>query len=93
VYIADFSNYRIRALDLTTYAVVTFAGSGSDGNLDGIGTLANFNNVYDMMYNAGTGTLYAATASFGSSFVRAIETTTAAPNTATISASTVSVKL
>lgn len=43
LYVADSRNHVIRAIDLTTNAVTTLAGSGSSGYLDSTGTLAYFN--------------------------------------------------
>ena len=44
LYIADFSNNRIRVLTLATLAVTTLAGSGVSGSADGVGTAATFVN-------------------------------------------------
>ena len=40
LYVTDFGNNRIRAIDLTTNEVTTIAGDGTTGNTDGIGTNA-----------------------------------------------------
>ena len=42
-YISDNNNLKIRKLDLATTAVSTIAGTGSSGNIDGIGEVAKFN--------------------------------------------------
>ncbi len=43
LYVADSRNHVIRAIDLTTNAVTTLAGTGSSGYLDSTGTLSYFN--------------------------------------------------
>jgi hypothetical protein len=45
-YIADYSNHRIRRLNLLTANVTTFAGSGTAGPANGIGTNAQFSNPF-----------------------------------------------
>ena len=40
LYVTDFGNNRIRAIDLTTNEVTTIAGDGTTGSTDGIGTNA-----------------------------------------------------
>jgi hypothetical protein len=46
VLIADFNNHKIRKLIVSTGVVSTFAGSGSAGGGDGVGTSATFNGPY-----------------------------------------------
>ncbi|WCL49858.1 LamG-like jellyroll fold domain-containing protein [Leptospira sp. GIMC2001] len=48
LYIADRDNHRIRRLNLRSNEVTTFAGSGTAGTLDAIGTAANLNTPYDI---------------------------------------------
>ena len=48
LYFTDTWNHKIRAYNMSNYAVITFAGStaGSAGYVDGIGTNAKFNYPY-----------------------------------------------
>lgn len=41
-YVADSNNYRIRRIDIEAGVVTTLAGSGSSGDLDGLGQSAQF---------------------------------------------------
>jgi len=43
LYVADFSNNKIRKIVLATGAVSTFSGSGAVGSVEGAGTAASFN--------------------------------------------------
>jgi sugar lactone lactonase YvrE len=59
LYVADFSNSRIRAVNLLAgAAVTTLAGSGAGGNLDGVGTNAQFFNPRGLALDASLGVLY-----------------------------------
>ena len=40
LYVTDFGNHRIRAIDLATKVVTTIAGNGNTGSANGIGTNA-----------------------------------------------------
>ncbi|MCB1192906.1 MAG: hypothetical protein KDK90_20850 [Leptospiraceae bacterium] len=42
LYIADFSNHKIRKIEISSKVVTTLAGSGSQGSTDGTGTSASF---------------------------------------------------
>lgn len=46
LYVADYSNHRIRRINLTTLAVDTVAGSGVAGTVDGVGPLAQLTSPY-----------------------------------------------
>jgi hypothetical protein len=48
LYFTELSGYTIRRMDLTTYEIVTIAGSGVAGLTDGIGLAAQFENPYRM---------------------------------------------
>jgi len=59
LYVSDYSNNVIRRIDLSTNAVTTFAGSGTAGELDAIGTGANFNGPLGIIVGDG-GNIYVA---------------------------------
>ncbi|MBK6971048.1 MAG: S-layer homology domain-containing protein [Candidatus Microthrix sp.] len=59
VYVADRNNHRIRAINPTTGAVTTFAGSGTAGFADGPGNTAQFNATAGVAVAPG-GTVYVA---------------------------------
>ena len=42
LYVADYSNHKIRRIEIATGVVTTLAGSGSNGSADGIGSAASF---------------------------------------------------
>ena len=56
LYVADYSNHRIRAIDLasTGKTVSTIAGSGTPGHADGVGTAARFNGPSGLAVSGGT---------------------------------------
>ena len=60
LYVADYNNHRIRAIDLASpnKTVSTIAGSGKKGHSDGAGTAAQFNSPIDLA--VGGTTLYVA---------------------------------
>jgi sugar lactone lactonase YvrE len=62
LYVADRNNNSIRSLNLGTSVVATLAGSGAQGELDGLGTAAKFNLPNSMAVDA-TGNLYVTTES------------------------------
>ena len=53
LYVADTGNHRIRAVNLTSRAVSTIAGS-TTGTADGTGTAAQFNRPYDVAVSGNT---------------------------------------
>src|SRR5439155_8824164 len=57
LYIADYLNHAIRALDLGTKRVTTLAGNGKAGTANGKGDQAQFNQPYNVKIDAG-GRLY-----------------------------------
>jgi sugar lactone lactonase YvrE len=59
VYVADFSNHRIRAV-APSGLVSTLAGSGTAAWADGTGTAASYNNPYGVATYPGSGTIYVA---------------------------------
>ena len=72
LYVADFNNNRIRAVDLTSKTVSTIAGSGTEGDhADGAGSTARFNGPIGLAVS-GT-TLYVA--DFNNNRIRAIDLT------------------
>jgi cysteine-rich repeat protein len=55
LWVADVGNHRLRAIDLTSPAapVTTVAGSGVAGHVDGLGTLAQFDDARGLTYYDG----------------------------------------
>ena len=70
LYVADFSNHRIRAIDLadSEKTVTTIAGSGTQGNADGAGTTAQFNGPSGLAVSGDT--LYVV--EYGNNLIRAV---------------------
>lgn len=58
VYVAEYSNHSIRTIS-PAGAVTTFAGSGSDGSADGVGTSAGFKYPNGLAVD-GSGNVYVA---------------------------------
>ncbi|CUG92165.1 membrane-associated protein, putative [Bodo saltans] len=58
VYVSDYGNSRVRSIALSTANVTTLAGSGSVGNVDGIGTRAQFYGPYGVTYHSLSEVLY-----------------------------------
>ena len=56
LYVADYGNHRIRAIDLasTNKTVSTLAGSGTPGHANGVGTAAQFNGPIGIAVSEGT---------------------------------------
>jgi DNA-binding beta-propeller fold protein YncE len=73
VYVADYLNHRIRAIDPTTGTVTTLAGNGTAGFFDGPGATAQFTGPSGVTVNS-DGTVYVADR--GNQRIRAIESTT-----------------
>ena len=69
LYVADFSNHSIRAIDLASKTVSTLAGSGSPGHANGVGTAAQFDGPIGIAISGGT--LYVADS--GNHRIRAID--------------------
>ncbi len=69
LYVADYSNNRIRKVVISTGAVTTLAGSGSSTSVDGTGTAATFYNPSGIVAD-GAGNLYVT--DYGSSRIRKI---------------------
>lgn len=58
LYVTDYSNHRIRSIDVSNnFMVLTFAGSGGLGVVNGIGTYSNFYYPGSITYD-GVGNLY-----------------------------------
>jgi DNA-binding beta-propeller fold protein YncE len=57
LYIADYLNHAIRAVDLATKQVTTLAGNGAAGFANGVGDKAQFNQPYNVKADA-NGRLY-----------------------------------
>ena len=58
VYVSDTNNHRVRQIS-PTGVVTTLAGSGTSGNLDGVGTSARFASPQDIAVD-GSGNVYVA---------------------------------
>ena len=69
LYVADYSNCKIRVIASSTRNVTTFAGSGSCSWLDGVGTVARFYNPQGLAVTS-SGTIYVT--DYGGSRLRAI---------------------
>lgn len=52
LYVADYLNHAIRAIDLGSRQVTTLAGNGTAGNADGKGEAARFNQPYNVKADA-----------------------------------------
>ncbi len=57
LYVVEFNQYRIRKVVLSTGEVTTFAGNGTSGRIDGIGTAAQFTDAREIVFD-GAGNLY-----------------------------------
>jgi sugar lactone lactonase YvrE len=57
LYVADFNNFRIRRIDLSTFRVDTLAGSGDQGDIDGPPGDATFDQVFGLAVDS-DGTIY-----------------------------------
>ena len=62
LYVADSSNHRIRAIDLTSKAVTTIAGDGTAEHANGMAATARFYNPLDIAVSEDKKTLYVADA-------------------------------
>ena len=73
LYVADYNNHRIRAIDLASpnKTVSTIAGSGSKGHANGVGTAAQFNQPIGLAVSGST--LYVA--DYNNHRIRAIDIT------------------
>ena len=60
LYVADWGNHRVRAVDTLTRAVTTVAGDGTVATLNGPGASAQFRNPFGLAANGGA-TLYVST--------------------------------
>ena len=80
LYVADYSNHRIRAIDLASRTVSDVAGSGTAGHANGAGTTAQFRNPTDLAIR-GT-TLYVS--DYSNHRIRAIDLASANKTVSTI---------
>ena len=85
LYIADYNNHRIRAVDLASpnRTVSTIAGSGTPGNIDGAGAAARFNRPSDLAVSGNT--LYVA--DYNNHRIRAIDLASPEKTVSTIAGS------
>jgi len=70
LYVADFNNFRIRRINLTTLQVDTLAGSGDQGDADGPPGDATFDQVFGLAVDS-DGTIYAS--EVGSGKIRRVD--------------------
>ena len=83
LYVADYSNHRIRAIDLASGTVRDVAGSASAGDADGAGTTAQFRNPAGLAIRGNT--LYVA--EYNGHRIRAIDLASANKTVSTIAGS------
>ena len=74
LYVADISNHRIRAVDITSGTVSDVAGSGTPGHADGAGADARFSSPTGIAVNETGTTLYVADS--GNHRIRSIDIAT-----------------
>jgi len=79
LFVADCSNHKIRRVEVATGAVATLAGSGENGDADGVGDAAQFNNPYGIAISPDGGALFVA--DFHSHKIRRVEVATGAVTT------------
>ena len=72
LYVADFSNHRIRKVALADGTASLWAGSGTAGFVNAVGALASFSSPYDVAVDSG-GNVYVA--DFGNHKIRRIDPT------------------
>jgi sugar lactone lactonase YvrE len=70
LYVADFNNFRIRRINLSTFVVDTLAGSGDQGDDDGPPGDATFDQVFGLAVDS-DGTIYVS--EVGSSIIRRVD--------------------
>jgi sugar lactone lactonase YvrE len=72
LYVADFNNFRIRRINLSTLRVDTLAGSGNQGDIDGPPAEASFDQVFGLAVDS-DGTIYVS--EVGSGIIRRVSPT------------------
>lgn len=60
LYVSDFSNHKIKMVDVGSRVVSLLAGSGSAGSADGSASVASFNQPYALAFSADGSVLYCA---------------------------------
>jgi sugar lactone lactonase YvrE len=70
LYVADFNNFRIRRINLSTFVVDTLAGSGDQGDIDGPPGDATFDQVFGLAVDS-DGTIYVS--EVGSAIIRRVD--------------------
>uniref|UniRef100_A0A7S0HCL1 Tyrosine-protein kinase ephrin type A/B receptor-like domain-containing protein n=1 Tax=Hanusia phi TaxID=3032 RepID=A0A7S0HCL1_9CRYP len=81
--VAEFSGHSVRVIDLSAKSVTTLAGSGRAGSSNGVGVLAQFKNPWDLTMSEDEDAAFLI--EFESSWVRAINLSTAEVSTLNIS--------
>ena len=84
LYIADSGNHRIRRVNLSSRAVSTFAGSGTEGRLDGASSEARFSFPQDLVADA-EGNIYVVEKGNGADYLGGVRRISRDGNVSTVS--------
>ena len=79
LFVADTVNHKIRQVDVATGAVTTLAGSGEEGDADGVGAAAQFNVPQRLALSSDGATLFIADS--GNDKIRQLDVATGAVTT------------
>ena len=79
MFLVDFGNHKIRRVEVVTGAVTTLAGSGGEGDADGVGDAAEFDRPVGIAISPDGGALFVA--DFRNHKIRRVEVATGAVST------------
>jgi len=79
LFVADWSNHKIRRVEVATGSVTTIAGSGDEGDADGVGDAAEFYYPRDISISPDGGALFVA--DYENHMIRRVEVATGAVTT------------